>query len=204
MSSVQLHQMLLGYNRTFRLRNNDGRRDIFWRLFRTRSVMGRLCAGNNTWKWEEPQPGADRPPVYFRCPKCTHVEQIACKAFQTHDLDRKQKCNACGVLSPVSLWKCSCQDFWHHCGTHHRSAYRQQSPHIKREPKGRTVTTFNPQENDKRTRTVGPTSYEELLEEDLRRAKRKRDEEEEWKHEPCIFLGKPHIKSIRVSSLGPI
>ena len=55
----------------------------------------------------------------------------------------------------------------------------------------------------KRTRTIGPSSYDELLAEDLRRAKRKRDEDDEWEHEPFFFLGKPRIISIKVSSLGP-
>ena len=49
-----------------------------------------------------------------------------------------------------------------------------------------------------------PNSYEEMLEEDLQRAKRNRDEEDEWEHEPSILLGTPRIKSIKVSSLGPV
>jgi len=148
-------------------------------------------AGNNTWMRNDSRTRADEAPVYFQCPKCTHVEHSACKAFQTHDLDRKQKCNACEVLSSVSLWKCSCKDFWHHCSTHRRSACQQHNPNIKREPNGQTAKTTSKQENAKRTRTIGPASFEDLLEEDLRRAKRKRDEEDEREGEPSIVLGKP-------------
>ena len=51
---------------------------------------------------------------------------------------------------------------------------------------------------------IGTTSYEDLLEEDQRRGKRNRDEEDEWEREPCIILNKARIKSIKVSSLGPV
>ena len=52
-----------------------------------------------------------------------------------------------------------------------------------------------------------PTTYEEMLEQDVKTAKRTRDYEEELlvtNIEPSIVLGKPKIKTIRVSSLGPI
>ena len=54
------------------------------------------------------------------------------------------------------------------------------------------------------TRPLGPFTYEQLLEQDITSAKRTRDEDKEWISEPTIVLGIPKIKSIRVSSLGPI
>jgi len=52
-----------------------------------------------------------------------------------------------------------------------------------------------------------PNTYEEMLEQDVKTAKRTREYEEELlatNFEPNIDLGIPTIKSIRVSSLGPI
>ena len=52
-----------------------------------------------------------------------------------------------------------------------------------------------------------PTTYEEMLEQDVKTAKRTLEYEEELlatNFEPSIDLGIPTIKSIRVSSLGPI
>ena len=54
------------------------------------------------------------------------------------------------------------------------------------------------------TRTEGPKSYDEMLAEDDRKAKRVRNEDDEWFEEPTICLGIPRIKSIKISSLGPI
>ena len=45
---------------------------------------------------------------------------------------------------------------------------------------------------------------EQMLEQENRREKRKREEEDEWMNEPTIDLGIPRIKSIRVDSLGPL
>ena len=56
----------------------------------------------------------------------------------------------------------------------------------------------------KQPRIIGPTTYDDLLDEDVRNAKRMRDEGDECSIEPTIILGIPKIKSIKVSSLGPI
>ena len=42
-----------------------------------------------------------------------------------------------------------------------------------------------------------------MLAQETQRAKRKRQEEDEWLQEPNFELGLPRIKSIRVASLGP-
>ena len=77
---------------------------------------------------------------------------------------------------------------------------------MKRETNGQTSQTAgnNATTKAKKTRTIGFTSYEDMLAEDVRSAKRARDEDVEWMSEPSIVLGTPMIKSIRVSSLGPI
>ena len=67
---------------------------------------------------------------------------------------------------------------------------------MKRETNGQTF--------QKAGNSLTTTSYEDMLAEDVRLAKRARDEDVEWMSEPSIVLGTPMIKSIRVSSLGPI
>ena len=47
-------------------------------------------------------------------------------------------------------------------------------------------------------------SYDIMLEEDLSRAKRAREEHDEWVADPTIILGNPTITSIKVSSLCPV
>ena len=45
--------------------------------------------------------------------------------------------------------------------------------------------------------------FELMLAQETERAKRTRNEEDDWLREPTIDLGVPRIKSIRVASLGP-
>jgi len=99
--------------------------------------------------------------------------------------------------------KCCCSNYRHNCPTHRYSIQQQHLASTKREPNEQIATSSSTIIKAKRTRTIGPIPYEQLLEEDLSRAKRMRDEDAEWFHEPCIILGKPRIKSIKVSSLGP-
>ena len=47
-------------------------------------------------------------------------------------------------------------------------------------------------------------AFEQMLEQETRREKRKRVEEDEWMNAPTIELGVPGIKSIRIASLGPL
>ena len=58
--------------------------------------------------------------------------------------------------------------------------------------------------NAKVARTEGPLSYTDMLAEDERNAKRIRKDDDEWFTEPTICLGVPRIKTIKLSSLGPI
>ena len=44
---------------------------------------------------------------------------------------------------------------------------------------------------------------EQMLEQEIRQAKRKRMEEDEWMNLPTFEIGFPRIKSIRVASLTP-
>ena len=75
---------------------------------------------------------------------------------------------------------------------------------MMRETKKRIAKTAEEKEKAKQARMFGSIPHENLLAEDVRVAKRNRDEDEEWAAEPTIILGVPKIKSIRVATLGPI
>ena len=81
---------------------------------------------------------------------------------------------------------------------------RNNNPNMKQETNRQASTTASSHNKAKRTRIIGPASYEALLAEDVRNAKRMRDEDDECSIEPTIILGVPKIKTIKVSSLGPI
>ena len=154
--------------------------------------------------------------VFFQCPRCPHVEYSSCKAFQTHDIDQKQRCNGCNTTTKVNEWKCECGTYWHNCTTH-RFSVAKQSSDMMRETNTQASEITSSNKQAKFTRIIGikrkvtevnhPTTYEEMLEQDVKTAKRTREYEEELlvtNKEPSIILGKPKIKTIRVSSLGPI
>ena len=75
---------------------------------------------------------------------------------------------------------------------------------MKRETKRQNATESSQTKGAKCARTKGPMSYEDMSAEDDRNAKRRREEDDDWLEEPSFELGFRRIKSIRVSSLGPI
>ena len=160
-------------------------------------------AGEATWRKTDSRNNSDTNLTFLKCPGCTHVEYSSCKSFQTYDLDKKQKCNGCETVSCVKLWTCECGKFWHSCVIHRNMTCHLNNPSMKQETKRHTSQTANKQRT-KHPRILGPSSYEELFAEDVRNAKRMRDEDDECSIEPNIILGIPRIKSIKVSSLGPI
>jgi hypothetical protein len=160
-------------------------------------------AASRTWEVEAPDIPIHTAPTYFKCPSCTHVESSDCSNFQTTDLDIKQKCNACEKASPVAKWKCVCDKHWHTCATH-RAWCMPNARHIRKSKRKKpSANSSNSDHKAKRGRTLEPMTYEQLLSEDLQRAKRKRDASDELGDQPTIILGMARIKTIRVSSLPP-
>jgi len=80
----------------------------------------------------------------------------------------------------------------------------KNNPTMMLKTKKRIAKTAEEKEEAKKARMFGPIPHENLLAEDVRVAKRNRDEDDEWAAEPTINLGVPKIKSIKVRSLGPI
>ena len=141
---------------------------------------------------------------YFQCPRCSHVEYSSCKSFQFSDLEHKQKCNACEATTQVKDWKCECEIPWHRCGHHRFSTNDHITKSMKRETNRQTSATSSVPKKGRPNNASDPLSFEELLKQDVQTAKRNRDDEEDLTLEPLIVLGKPTIKSIKVSSLGAI
>ena len=75
---------------------------------------------------------------------------------------------------------------------------------MKRETNRLASETSSVPKKGKTSKTVGPFTFEELLAQDARTAKRLREEDEEQDLEPSFVLGYPSIKTIKVSSLGSI
>ena len=161
------------------------------------------CAGEATWQISDSRLNSDRSLAFFMCPGCSHVEHSSCKAFQTYDLDKKQKCNKCQVCTSVKSWKCECNKFWHKCTIHRFMISQKNNPSMMRET-NRQNSQYATTPRAKIPRSIGPHSYELMVAEDRRNAKRRRDEDDEYSFEPNIILGIPRIKTIKVSSLGPI
>ena len=75
---------------------------------------------------------------------------------------------------------------------------------MKRETNSQKISGLaNTTRPTKHARMFGPEPFEEMLAEDVRAAKRNRDDDIEWAAEPTIILGIPRITSIKVASLGP-
>ena len=137
--------------------------------------------------------------------KCPHVEHNSCKSLQTDDLDQKQKCNGCGNTTKVNLWKCKCNTHWHNCRIHRWESCKARiaTAGMKANKMSQSSDKPDVRSKCKRPRANCNFDYEQLLEEDLQRAKRTRMDDDEWAVEPAIILGYPRTKSIRVASLGP-
>ena len=141
---------------------------------------------------------------YFQCPKCEHVEHSSCPSFQTVDLDVKQKCNGCISTSRVAEWKCTCGYTWHNCDVHrHHKTENNTSTKSKQKREHTSENMAKQPVIHKAPKLDHNMPVEQMLAQETQRAKRKRQEEDEWIQMPSFELGIPRIKSIRVASLGP-
>ena len=150
-----------------------------------------------------PSTGGDTVSSY-KCPTCTHVETRPCSSFQLSDLDKMQKCNACRKTSIVRLWKCDCNRHWHNCARHramHDASARQHK--LKSKPVCTTADSRKDGHLAKRSRTLAQMTPDQIFEEDMARAKRKRDESDDLGPVPTIILGRPRVRTINVASLPP-
>ena len=143
-------------------------------------------------------PTEDAALAFFKCPKCTHLEPNTCKAFRLGDLDLEQNCNACNGSYKVSRWKCKCGSHWHRCHLHRHcwSANKRAERPIR-------PGVCTSQVCSKKPRVEGTQTYEVMLTEDSKRAKRKLQQIDEWDYEPTVVRGHPKIRSTKVASLCP-
>ena len=84
--------------------------------------------------------------------------------FQCHDLDDKHKCTHCHLVSPVKDWQCNCGLKWFLCPEH------KCANGAKGLPAPRIVSVSPPIVRRPRVPTRQLVTFDQLLEEDLRRA----------------------------------
>ena len=138
----------------------------------------------------------------MKCPHCQNSEPSTSKAFQIKDLDMQQKCYTCLRRVPVRIWKCECDLEWPECSIHVRSVLggcANDQDQVKR-----VTQTAEPNIKPQR-KLIRLRSYTDMFEEDVilgtgtRSLKRRLSEEEEEE----LILGKPRLKHLRTSMLGP-
>ena len=128
--------------------------------------------------------------------RSVHVWSLIRVRLSLGNFDLKQKCNACKCSYKVSRWKCTCGSYWHRCHLHrhcwsaNKRAERPIRPRVS--PSQLCSETFW---------VEGTQTYEVMLTEDSKRAKRKLQQIDEWDSEPTVVLGHPKIRSIKVASL---
>ena len=127
--------------------------------------------GSEACCWEDPAGLQDCKPsnttAFFTCPnsKCGKVTPNNSPRFQRNDLDVRITCRFCKRRSPASLWRCPCDVKWHRCLTHGGGCcmrMRNKAGHISKNTKAKTP---------KAPKRTYDQSYEDLLEEELRRKK---------------------------------
>ena len=150
--------------------------------------------------WDAAAPGTSAPQAgtqFYECKSCNKVEPSTCKEFQYHDLDLRRKCFHCKKHSEVKEWRCSCGVRWYLCPTHRKdSQVIPTSPHSHVQAKWQASSS----DSRKRKAEVDTSDFEVLLEEDLRR-ERKRVAVTPAR---IITLGDVVLSSQGPTKLGPI
>ena len=124
--------------------------------------------------WDAAPAGSSAPLVttqFYECKSCNKVEPSTCKEFQYLNLDCRRKCFHCKKLSEVKDWRCSCGVRWYLCQTHRKDSpdNRTASPQSHVRAKWQTSSP----ESQKRKAEVSTSEFEALLEEDLKREKKR-------------------------------
>ena len=109
---------------------------------------------------------------FYQCALCHKVEPNTCSAFQYSDLDARHICFHCKKASSVIDWTCSCGDRWFLCHRHCKSpsACTTSSRHgVAKQQTASSSSTSRKRTLDE----VSSPSYEQLLEQDLRKEERR-------------------------------
>ena len=109
--------------------------------------------------------------AFYKCKLCDKVEPSTLSRFQYDDLDLKIKCIHCSSKSVVKDWTCCCGMRWHACTKHSKSVVLcSVLPQDSVQATGQGVTSGGL----KRKPAEHSQDYNELLSEDLRRARKRR------------------------------
>ena len=140
------------------------------------STINTLCPPNTAgclWGLA-PSHGVEPPETaaFYRCKLCDKVEPSTLSSFQYHDLDVKNKCIHCSKTSAVKDWYCYCGKRWYACAVHSKSvALCSVLPQNNVQATGQGVTSSS--SRPKRQPVESAHEYNELLTEDLRRARKR-------------------------------
>jgi ribonuclease HI len=134
---------------------------------------------------------------FYSCRNCDKVEPSTCGHFQYLDLDCKLKCMHCRKQSSVCNWKCACGIRWYVCALHCKGVGTSNVlPQSHVQAHGQALSS----RGTKRVAFEPASSYQELLQEDLRRERKRAC------HNPVtvVTLGDLAGSSSGPTKLGPI
>ena len=136
----------------------------------------------------------------LKCPVCDYMESNSCNDFQYHNLDKRHKCFRCKNITCTMDWNCVCGYRWYNCKTHCKRN-PPETTHRKNTACGQS-TTDSSKTSCKRPKRSLPALYEDILDDDLKRAnlKRKRKEDLDMR---VLDLGKLKHKRIKMNFLSP-
>ena len=132
--------------------------------------------GDGSVGWSKIIPEGTRGPsstvVYYTCSHCKKVVPNSMKDFQKYDLDRKIVCYHCNRSSEVEGWSCPCERSWVRCPEHSLNDDCLPKPGLAHAvlPKVQKSAIGNQKQSGQEV--VAPQTYEELLEADVKRARR--------------------------------
>ena len=126
----------------------------------------------------------------MKCPQCDQPNIAQNTKLQPSNLSIKIKCSSCSKRSPARDWKCNCCCLWHTCHRHAKQAAFTKAG----------GNDLNPVARKASKRLLMSGSYEQLLDDDLRR------ESIKAKKQPCddiIDLGSASTDNAHLLSLIP-
>ena len=138
------------------------------------STINSLCPSNIVNSLWSPAPHGEVVPIkttaFYKCKLCDKVEPSTLSRFQYDDLDLKIKCIHCSSKSVVKDWTCCCGIRWYACTKHSKSAVLcSVLPQDRVQATGQGATSGGL----KRKLAEHSHDYDELLSEDLRRARKR-------------------------------
>jgi len=143
----------------------------------------------------------------LKCPGCEGGESSFKPVFQRVDLDRGAKCGFCLKSTPIRKWTCPCGVCWHTCSTHAGAHKDHLNKDRGKQPQSGHLSTpvgDDRADNGKAKASRRFESPEEIIQQDLRRAKALKAAKEGVKRKADIVFKLDECPLKRPTRLGPI